>query len=141
MTKICVVCGKEFEPYNALQKACSQDCRDIMRQKYEYTSYAEMKAGITKGMRVCVICGKEFPPHGVKKTCSPECSIINARQRDALKRDDYRAATAARKAAMKTTSFRRECVRNSRQALTEDCKAAKAAGLSYGQWRARECVR
>ena len=87
--------------------------------------------------KICVVCGKEFPRHGTKKTCSPECSIINARQRDALKRDDYRAATAARKAAMKTTAFRRECVRSSRQALAEDCKAARAAGLSYGQWRAR----
>ncbi|MBR0060987.1 MAG: hypothetical protein IJP68_05850 [Selenomonadaceae bacterium] len=65
-TKICVVCGKEFElrPKDSLAKSpktCSKECHDKLQPPLQD--------------KACVICGKVFhPKHAKQKCCSPECA-------------------------------------------------------------------
>ena len=133
-TKVCVVCGKEFVPYHDAQKVCSYECSEKRREEYDATR--DKHAIFDHAPRLCALCGKEFiPKNRVNITCSAECSEQWRRLRDYENRKRYAEHTNERKSAAATTAFRRECVRNSRQALAEDCKAARAAGLSYGMWR------
>lgn len=58
----CPTCGKEFIPQHNRQHYCSQQC-----------CKPEIK-------RRCVVCGQEFTSKSFRKTCSGECSKLNARK-------------------------------------------------------------
>lgn len=57
--KICIVCGKEFEPRVNNQKCCSPECSDIQRVKRAKASYEKHKHQTKK---------KEKSPKAKKKT-------------------------------------------------------------------------
>ena len=81
--------------------------------------------------RICVICGREYTPRARNSvTCSAACSQENKHRLETQNTYERKAMRARREAICETA-------RNTSQALAEDCKAARAAGLSYGQWRAR----
>lgn len=78
--KTCVICGKEFVPYNSQQNSCSKECGRVRKRRQTRESKVRMRAKrrAEKALlpkRVCVICGKEFVPYNPQqKTCSKECS-------------------------------------------------------------------
>ena len=41
--KICIVCGKEFEPRVNNQKCCSPECSDVQKVKRAKASYEKHK--------------------------------------------------------------------------------------------------
>lgn len=60
-TKICPVCGKEFQP-RGIQIYCSAECR------------LEANGKSKSQPKTCEVCGKEFQPYGTQKYCSKECA-------------------------------------------------------------------
>ena len=72
MKKICVICGKEYEPYagqHSRQKTCSKECRKVLVKQYadEYKERAVVKERHKAYMRkyntahrttICRLCGK-----------------------------------------------------------------------------------
>ena len=69
MKKICVICGKEYEPHftkEKTQKTCSKECREVLTNKYnlEYRRRDYVRKRHIAYMRKyngnpkCVICGK-----------------------------------------------------------------------------------
>lgn len=46
--KICIVCGKEFEPRVNNQKCCSPECSDIQKAKRAKASYEQQKHQVKK---------------------------------------------------------------------------------------------
>jgi len=92
MKKVCEVCGKEYETSQPHQKTCSPECQKkknaayqkLYREVYhdELLEKAKKNKNTPKLKKVCEVCGKEYEttqPH--KKTCSPECSMINKHKR------------------------------------------------------------
>ena len=98
MTKTCIICGKEFEPYRPAQVTCSVECRKVYRldyikkyqkkhpekvRKYNKEIYRINYARELKKRKpvTCPICGKEFIPQRKRIYCSKECSkIANAKR-------------------------------------------------------------
>lgn len=58
-TRVCKLCGKEFQPRNANQQICDDD-----------------------HYKTCVVCGKKFKTSGkrIRETCSEECRYEYSRQ-------------------------------------------------------------
>jgi hypothetical protein len=54
--RICQRCGKEYQPFNTLQKYCST-CKVVSH----------------KHLKVCFECGKEYYPTGSRQKWCPEC--------------------------------------------------------------------
>lgn len=59
-TKICKVCGKEYETANIQSRYCSKECREKHMKTYPKVLY-------------CPQCGKEFKPLRNKRFCSRAC--------------------------------------------------------------------
>ena len=88
MTKVCVICGKEFETNKYNKKCCSPECtKENTRQlsKIYHKEYRE-KNKKEKVEVECVICGKKFIPKAVNGICcSSECRKIRERQRNQMR--------------------------------------------------------
>lgn len=109
-TVYCEVCSKEFTAGDPRTKACSNECRAVIRERnlkervcntcgntflgQKHSKYcsdrckqdAQNKALRDKRRdnpspdRICVICNKPFRPNGCATTCSDECSAILRKQ-------------------------------------------------------------
>lgn len=70
--KVCLRCGKEYQPFNSNQKYCS-DCRPIV---YKENQERYRHNGGSRPLKVCLNCGKEFfPLKGAQKWCE-ECQPV-----------------------------------------------------------------
>jgi len=76
-TKICLHCGKEFRPKQAVQKYCSAKCR-VAHEREKLRTSGEVVAPVMlkPARRKCLKCGKEFEEHFKgDKFCSDECCL------------------------------------------------------------------
>lgn len=82
--------------------------------------------------RTCEVCGKIFKPWGAnQKCCSRECSgIQNNNRRDAYMRN-YRD----------TEKVQKKNNPRKKKSLDKAIAEARAQGLSYGQYKAREYLK
>lgn len=84
--RICVICGKEYEPHHYKQKTCCAECGDELHKRTqraytkEYQKTYKRKKPEPK-QRFCKICGKPVDP-ALKhfKYCSDECAKIGFRE-------------------------------------------------------------
>lgn len=82
MMKICIQCGKEFEPHHGLETLCSDECRYQRHQKRYRLHYREKKAPLKA--KICPVCGREFVGATLcRKICSDACKKIRRAQLDA----------------------------------------------------------
>lgn len=80
MLKICVQCGRKFEPRHHLEKLCSDTCRRKRSSERCGRYYHRLKNPEVITRR-CVVCGKEFIPETLPRCiCSAECKEIRKRQ-------------------------------------------------------------
>ena len=112
MIKICEYCKNTFEAGAGRQIYCSKKCAiESYREKHRKEK--------EKNIKNCVICGEFFEADRETAVyCSDHCRAIGKKLRE-------QAKTPRRK----TTNT---------QKLAEDAKKAREAGLTYGQWQARQ---
>ena len=108
ITKECKRCGKKFQTDRNAKMYCSDKCR----QEYRY--YGEKQTEWE-----CASCGKMFYSERKRKYCKLECQRDNYRGNY---RGNYHRPTPERK------------VSKPKKSLAEINAAAKAEGLSYGQY-------
>lgn len=83
MTKICPICGREFEPEKPQCKYCDDICRDIAI-KMRYNSVYKRKEFEP---RKCEYCGKEFTPICKNQIyCSHKCKCKMLAHKMSLRR-------------------------------------------------------
>ena len=104
VTGKCPVCGKEFE-IKTNRQYCSEECKKKSKMK----------------TIVCEVCGKTVLTSTRRKYCSEECGNIAKNEKN-RERDRYRDRRK-KKPPVKSNS-----------ALAEVTRAARDAGLSYGQY-------
>ena len=72
-TKICPICGKEFNPKRAYQKYCGKRCAKIAGTRQIMKYYNKEKA--KRPPKKCKFCGKEFiANHKSRLYCSDDCA-------------------------------------------------------------------
>ncbi len=84
-TKICKICGKEFQPRWNHSKCCSPECsrENVRRLRCRSMRLERSSSSLVKK---CVICGKEFQSRRDNaKCCSPECSRENKHREHACR--------------------------------------------------------
>ena len=113
--RICGHCGKVFVTKSKTRYLC-KEC-DTVRVKKFYRATNEFRPA----KRTCEICEKEFEAVGTAKIC-PTCRRLEA----------MRLAERAREKREK----RRRCIPSDPQHLADMAKAARALGMSYGQYSA-----
>ena len=69
--RFCVICGKEFIPYNSNQKTCSLECRKKLANKNKAESMKEYRSGLKKkkkisNMKSIEAIVKDDPEYGLK---------------------------------------------------------------------------
>lgn len=73
-TKVCVICGNEFESNQPKAKYCSEKCRKVGNSKMADEWYWNHKIQSSKGnKKICPICGKEVL-RSRAKYCSELCA-------------------------------------------------------------------
>lgn len=67
MTRTCVICGKEYlsECSQTYSKCCSKECKKQYAHQQSLASYAQ-------NTRTCVLCGKEFTPKNNTNVVCPD---------------------------------------------------------------------
>lgn len=125
-TKKCPVCGKTYTPVHGKSWHACEECTRLIIDRV--ARVRELPRG--EKNRYCVVCGKEIlHGHGKQFTCGGKCSYIVSRINDTEKNYGIPGAKAYRK-------WQR---RNSTSAKVDaDNAAAKAAGLTYGEYMARK---
>ena len=80
MSKICKICGKEFEPTNPSSVYCSLECAQEGRYRQQHDWYVRVgkkklqEYKVQLEVRKCRICGKEFmPKSNTNIYCSTAC--------------------------------------------------------------------
>lgn len=129
----CSVCGKKFVSKKG-KKYCSDDCRRKAEKKRNRERYQKLKGKLSEGKIVkCGCCGKEFnTKNGGSKYCSKDCRLIMSRRISAEYNRNKRELT---KAFMMRTETK------SSDGIDAVAAAAKAAGMSYGQYKAAEFLK
>lgn len=129
----CPVCGKKFVSKKG-KKYCSDDCRRKAEKKRNRERYQKLKGKLSEGKIVkCGCCGKEFnTKNGGSKYCSKDCRLIMSRRISAEYNRNKRELT---KAFMMRTETK------SSDGIDAVAAAAKAAGMSYGQYKAAEFLK
>lgn len=129
----CPVCGKKFVSKKG-KKYCSDDCRRKAEKKRNRERYQKLKGKLSEGKIVkCGCCGKEFnTKNGGSKYCSKDCRLIMSRRISAEYNRNRRELT---KAFMMRTETK------SSDGIDAVAAAAKAAGMSYGQYKAAEFLK
>lgn len=127
----CLICGKEFTPNSNSQVYCCAECAykaKLERMRTYNTKVREKKRAERVTLkRICAICGKEFiPAANNQKYCSADCADVAMRQR---KHEEGLRLTEQKRARKKG--------RHTSQ-IDSKLAAARAAGLSYGEYVARE---
>lgn len=125
----CPTCGKKFVSKKG-KRYCSDDCRRKAEKKRDRERYQQLKGKLSQGKTVkCGCCGKEFnTKNGGSKYCSKDCRLIMSRQISAKYNRNKRElakAFAARKVSLDS-------------GIDAVAAAAKAAGMSYGQYKAMQ---
>ena len=67
--RICLVCGKEFTPYNATQKTCSEECSKKLANMRKTETRKKLKRGKKKpisNMKAIEEIVKDGPEYGLK---------------------------------------------------------------------------
>lgn len=80
--------------------------------------------------RVCLICGRTFEGRTNKKTCSENCRRIRIKETEVC-----RGKTKKRQKERKTE---KDLLKENRQEIRRLTEEARASGLSYGQYVARQ---
>lgn len=115
MVNVCLKCGKEFtESRGRKHLFCSAECRE---------NYLIPK--------VCETCGKEFMGKKNQKRCSERCRT-RAYEQKIYKKQQTKKLTKEKILEMYAEKMKR---------LAECEKMARANGMSYGEWTAREYIR
>lgn len=129
----CPVCGKKFVSKKG-KRYCSDDCRRKAEKKRNRERYQKLKGKLSEGKIVkCGCCGKEFnTKNGGSKYCSKDCRLIMSRRISAEYNRNKRELT---KAFMMRTETK------SSDGIDAVAAAAKAAGMSYGQYKAAEFLK
>lgn len=96
MTKICPICGREFEPVNDRHKYCSTACKQRANYLLYKQRYPDRVKKRKKHKYTCAICGKEFEAERERKYCTPECRKIAENER-ARKFQQQRRVKAVKK--------------------------------------------
>lgn len=128
----CPVCKKKFVSKKG-KRYCSDDCRRKAEKKRNRERYQKLKGKLSEGKIVkCGCCGKEFnTKNGGSKYCSKDCRLIMSRRISAEYNRNKRELTkafAARKVSLNG-------------GIDAVAAAAKAAGMSYGQYKAAEFLK
>lgn len=129
----CPVCKKKFVSKKG-KRYCSDDCRRKAEKKRNRERYQKLKGKLSEGKIVkCGCCGKEFnTKNGGSKYCSKDCRLIMSRRISAEYNRNKRELT---KAFMMRTETK------SSDGIDAVAAAAKAAGMSYGQYKAAEFLK
>ncbi len=129
----CPVCGKKFVSKKG-KKYCSDDCRRKAEKKRNRERYQKLKGKLSEGTIVkCGCCGKEFnTKNGSSKYCSKDCRLIMSRRISAEYNRNKRELTKAYMARRSETKS---------DGIDAVAAAAKAAGMSYGQYKAAEFLK
>lgn len=129
----CPVCGKKFVSKKG-KKYCSDDCRRKAEKKRNRERYQKLKGKLSEGKIVkCSCCGKEFnTKNGGSKYCSKDCRLIMSRRISAEYNRNKRELTKAYMARRSETKS---------DGIDAVAAAAKAAGMSYGQYKAAEFLK
>lgn len=129
----CPVCGKKFVSKKG-KKYCSDDCRRKAEKKRNRERYQKLKGKLSEGKIVkCGCCGKEFnTKEGGSKYCSKDCRLIMSRRISAEYNRNKRELTKAFMARRSETKS---------NGIDAVAAAAKAAGMSYGQYKAAEFLK
>lgn len=129
----CPVCGKKFVSKKG-KRYCSDDCRRKAEEKRNRERYQQLKGKLSQGKTVkCGCCGKEFnTKNGGSKYCSKDCRLIMSRQISAEYNRNKRELTKAFMARRSETKS---------NGIDAVAAAAKAAGMSYGQYKAAEFLK
>lgn len=125
----CPTCGKKFVSKKG-KRYCSDDCRRKAEKKRDRERYQQLKGKLSEGKIVkCGCCGKKFnTKNGGSKYCSKDCRLIMSRRISAKYNRNKRElakAFAARKVSLDG-------------GIDAVAAAAKAAGMSYGQYKAMQ---
>ncbi len=107
-TKICHICGKQFQSAAHNAKHCSRDCKLAAKRRRRQSSRGPLKTF----SKECKRCGEAFDTRTYsKKYCSQEC---------------YRVATAERKRAERRTRQQRTPKGQSEEAFLSLCSVCGA---------------
>ena len=128
----CPTCGKKFVSKKG-KKYCSDDCRKEAERKRNRERYQKLKGKLSEGKIVkCGCCGKEFnTKNDGSKYCSKDCRLIMSRRISAEYNRNKRELT-------KAFTARKVSLNGGIDAVAA---AAKAAGMSYGQYKAAEFLK
>lgn len=103
MIRVCIQCGKEFEPRNWRQMLCSAECQHRHRVEWDHAHYLKQKEAQRKQKRRCIVCGREFTlptRHQQRRTCSNACRYQRKLKYDAAyhrqRREKYTDRRACR---------------------------------------------
>ena len=132
MERVCKICGKTFEATNRKMEMCSEECRKENIKRLQAERYEKDKElrNTHKRKLTCPICNKTFIPlKGPQKYCSKECQYENKKLSERARRSERR------------TIQRHKPNRKSQKPLVDIAIAARAAGMSYGQYVAREMMK
>lgn len=129
----CPTCGKKFVSKKG-KRYCSDDCRRKAEKKRNRERYQQLKGKLSEGKIVkCGCCGKEFnTKNGGSKYCSKDCRLIMSRRVSAEYNRNKRELTKAFMARRSETKS---------NGIDAVAAAAKAAGMSYGQYKAAEFLK
>lgn len=129
----CPTCGKKFVSKKG-KRYCSDDCRRKAEKKRDRERYQQLKGKLSEGKIVkCGCCGKEFnTKNGGSKYCSKDCRLIMSRRVSAEYNRNKRELTKAFMARRSETKS---------NGIDAVAAAAKAAGMSYGQYKAAEFLK
>ena len=120
----CEVCGKEYIPTKKSQRCCSKAC-SLKRWKLMNPEYCAPPREIRK----CIICGNEFMPiRSNHVCCSKKCTSKRNKETQLL---NDRAINEIRKA-------QEAMPESNHDAIAMLTIAARAEGLSYGQYEANK---
>ena len=123
--KVCVVCGKEIESKRSVSLCCSRKC---------YNKWWRMRnPKESRPLQKCIICGTEFQPLRKGHIC---CSQKCRRKRNAIvteqtKKNKYYEEVQRKK-------VREAMPESNHKAIADIAIAARAEGLSYGQYEANK---
>lgn len=129
----CPTCGKKFVSKKG-KRYCSDDCRRKAEKKRNRERYQQFKGKLSEGKIVkCGCCGKEFnTKNGGSKYCSKDCRLIMSRRVSAEYNRNKRELAKAFMARRSETKS---------NGIDAVAAAAKAAGMSYGQYKAAEFLK
>lgn len=83
ISKICIICGKEYFPANNRQKTCGKECAQKLESLSAKCRYKSKISTRSKKSKICFFCGKEFiAEHGNVTFCSENCKLFRRRERD-----------------------------------------------------------